>query len=168
MSDGPQIDRERGPLAEIPMVERDGRLVPERLPERLEARCPAASIERFKNTGRPAIKCGVADEAMAVEDNPIGVLGWCCGGFESCPIWIAEKDHDPAVARQRVARAVAGRRKQTEDQIRKGIRVDDIGLEQRDAALERESERGRDPERDRAEAERALRRGLFGSDDGGK
>jgi hypothetical protein len=141
-------------LQGMTLVEEAGVLVPHGpMPEELEAKCPGASITRFQNTGRPAIFCGPADEAFAVEDNPVGALGWCCGGYHSCPIWVAEKDQDPALARQRVARAVAARKRMTEQQIRSGLRVDDAGVERRDAALERERQRGADPERDAAQSE---------------
>jgi hypothetical protein len=138
-------------LRRMQLVERDGILVPRGvIPDELEATCPAASITRFGNTGRPAVKCGIADDAMAVDDNPVGVLGWCCGGYESCPVWVAEKDSDPAVARQRVARAVSKRRQVTEAQIRSGMRFDDAGVGRSDLERAIERERGRDPERDAA------------------
>lgn len=128
-------------------IERNGVLVPDSIPEKIEATCPAATVTRYKDTGRPAIICRVANDSFAVEENPMGSLGWCCGEYTDCPVWRSQKDGDPIVERQRIAREGAALRKQTERQVETGMRIDDRGVE--DEQAYREELRGQelDPER---------------------
>ncbi len=91
--------------------------------------CPAATKTRFKDTGRPAIHCGIERNAFAVEDAPMAALRFCCYEYAQCPTWRAAKEGDPIIERVRKAEDKAARDAVTKRQIETGMRVDDKGLD---------------------------------------
>lgn len=107
--------------------EHNGILIPDSVPEKLEPKCPAAQITRFADTGRPAIKCGVEGNAFAVEESPVAALGWCCGDYTDCPVWMAERENDDVIDRVLAAKEQGEQDRITRRQIERGIRFDDRG-----------------------------------------
>lgn len=65
----------------------------------LRAKCPAARLGEYADSGRQFVYCGVERKHFPVAQSPAAVLGWCCSEYEACPVWRAERENDPVVAR---------------------------------------------------------------------
>lgn len=90
-----------------------------------DPKCPAASLGHYADSGKQYLRCGVERRHFPVQESPLAVHGWCCDDYASCPVWIAGKEDDPALARTHNAQDELDRRAQTERQIETGMRVDD-------------------------------------------
>lgn len=96
-----------------------------------EARCPAATLGRYADSGNAYLNCGVEQSHFPVSAAPMSVLNWCCGEYSGCPTWQAAKNHDAVVERTIRAREAAKQDAITRRQITSGVRVDDRGEEDR-------------------------------------
>lgn len=100
-------------------------------------KCPAARMGRFADSGRAYVHCGVERKAFAVADSPVAAIKWCAGDYAGadggqiggCPLWEAAQTGDPKLHETYAAQAKAAADAQTSQQIGKGIRVDDRGLD---------------------------------------
>lgn len=98
-------------------------------------RCPAAQLGKFADTGRVYVRCGVERKVFAVSDSPAAAINWCCGDYDGgsilgpCPVWVAEQEADPALARTYAAQEKVAADALTHRQIAAGVRVDDRGLD---------------------------------------
>jgi hypothetical protein len=81
---------------------------PEVLPE---PKCPASRISKYADSGRPVAYCGVERKHFPVADAPKAVLMWCCDNYGECPVWQAEKNHDPVIDRVHEAQDDAAAKK---------------------------------------------------------
>jgi hypothetical protein len=62
-----------------------------------EITCPAGSYH--ERDGAVGVQCKIEDAFIKFRDNPLTVSGWCSGDYHKCPVWIGDKENDPAVAR---------------------------------------------------------------------
>ena len=59
--------------------------------------CPAGSFH--EKDGKVGVQCKIEDAFIPFRENPRTVAGWCSGDYHKCPVWIADKENDPAVDR---------------------------------------------------------------------
>lgn len=45
------------------------------------------------------VHCKIEDRFISFRDNPNSLLRWCSDDYTKCPVWIADKENDPAVDR---------------------------------------------------------------------
>lgn len=62
-----------------------------------EITCPAGSFHEKDHA--VGVQCKIEDAFIKFRDNPRTVSGWCSGDYTKCPVWIADKENDVAVAR---------------------------------------------------------------------
>lgn len=59
--------------------------------------CPAGSFH--EKDAVIGVQCRIEDAFIRFRDNPRTVSGWCSGDYHKCPVWVADKENDPAVDR---------------------------------------------------------------------
>ena len=57
--------------------------------------CPAGSYH--EKDGKAGVQCKIENSFLSFRDNPKSLLRWCSDEYHRCPVWIAEKENDPAV-----------------------------------------------------------------------
>lgn len=58
--------------------------------------CPAGSY--IESDGRSCVLCAIEKRPFVFRDNPRTVAGWCASEYSRCPVWVAERERDPAIA----------------------------------------------------------------------
>ncbi len=82
-----------------------------------------------------AVVCRKARDLLGIRSDPLAIKMWCSSetGYldeqAGCPIWLGEKEHDGKIERTLAARAAAKVREETTQQIERGTRFDDRGLD---------------------------------------
>jgi hypothetical protein len=103
-----------------------------------EPKCPASKIDRYSDTGRAVAYCGVERRHFPVQQAPQAVLMFCCGEYGECPVWQAERDHDPVIERVHKAQDAAKAR-----EIDKNLRVPSPDEAHRELIQELEDEKAK-------------------------
>lgn len=57
--------------------------------------CPAGSYH--EKDGKAGVQCKIENNFISFRENPQSLLRWCSDEYHRCPVWIAEKENDPAV-----------------------------------------------------------------------
>lgn len=60
---------------------------PTRLIDYKDIRCPAGDTARAGT----AVRCKIEHSTISAYLDPSSVQGFCCGNYQSCPTWLAEK-----------------------------------------------------------------------------
>jgi hypothetical protein len=58
-------------------------------------KCPAG--EAVEKDGLIGVQCKIERRFLSFRENPRSVAGYCSTDYTLCPVWIAEKENDPAV-----------------------------------------------------------------------
>lgn len=103
--------------------------------------CPAASAGQFADTGRRYIRCTPADDVYVARENIEAVLAFCCGDHTACPVWrMSRENGGAAIAAFRAEMEQHRQDRITREQIERGVRVDDRGLERERAEIQGDAE----------------------------
>lgn len=112
--------------------------------------CPAASDGNYADSGRRYVRCAIADDHFAVATNPRAAIGFCCGEYTACPVWLADRAGTTDVDLIAHYREIAQRQQDriTDRQIASGTRRDDRFEREVDQASRELEAEGLDESRD--------------------